>query len=153
MKKTVFAAIVLLPGFSFAQSQNNITKVPLDESGIGYQFPECMRAGPVCELFPKDSSPTNSKVMAYKSNTNILVIEISKDLLTEEKQLAIMGKLLKDVQENEEIRARIDMDFPLSSELLRALNIDTNLSTIKAGNYPVKIVEQHILLQFELTSK
>lgn len=91
--------------------------------------------------------------MAYRSNGTTLILQINKDFLTDEKQVAVMGKLLRDIKENEEIMSRMDVDFPLSSEFLRALNIDKSLNTIKAGNYPVQITEQHILLQFEMISK
>jgi len=152
MKKTVFAAMLLLPGLSFAQ--NGTPKIPLDENGIGYQFPECMRAGPVCDLFPQNPPPTKSaRIMAYKSGASSLTIEISNDFLTEEKQVAIIGKLLKDVKPNEEVKARMDVNFPVSPELLKALNIDATLNTIKMGSYPVELAEKHILLKFELTSK
>lgn len=152
MKKTVFAAMLLLPGLSFAQ--NSTPKVPLNENGIGYQFPECMRAGPVCDLFPQNPpQPKNARIMAYKSGASSLTIEISNDFLTEEKQLAIIGKLLKDVRSNEQVQARMDANFPVSTELLQALNIDATLNTIKMGSYPVEIAEKHILLKFELTSK
>jgi|GEM_PF-3055768 len=152
MKKTVFAAMLLLPGLTFAQ--NSTTKVPLDENGIGYQFPECMRAGPVCDLFPQNPPPPkNARIMAYKTGPSSLTIEISNDFLSEEKQVAIIGKLLKDVKANEEVKTRMEVNFPVSSELLKALNIDANLNTIKMGNYPVELAEKHILLKFELTSK
>ena len=153
MKKSLIATLLLSPGLFFAQFQSNSIKVSIDENGIGYQFPNCISASSVCGLFPKDNSPKDSKVMAYRSNGTTLILQINKDFLTDEKQVAVMGKLLRDIKENEEIMSRMDVDFPLSSEFLRALNIDKSLNTIKAGNYPVQITEQHILLQFEMISK
>ena len=152
MKNSIFAAILLLPGLFFAQSQNNTIKVSLNETTFGFAYPDCQRAGPFCEIFPDDKSQTNSNIIAYRGQDNLLVIEINKDFFTHEKQLAIMGKLLKDVRENEEVKTRIEIDIPLSVEVLRALNIYEHLNTIKAGYYPIEIAEKQIVMKLELIS-
>jgi hypothetical protein len=153
MKKNMLAAMLLLPGLFFAQSHENPTKVALNENGIGHQFPECMRSGPVCDLFPKDSNPKDSKVSAYKTSNTSVVIEISNEFLSEEKQLAVLGRLIRDIPKSERVTVPMEIDFPISAELLRALNMDVSLNTIKAGSYPVEIADTHLLLRFELSSK
>ncbi|MFY8187139.1 MAG: hypothetical protein ACOVLC_04190 [Flavobacterium sp.] len=153
MKNNLLAAILLLPGLFFAQTENSFKKVSLNDSGIGYQFPECMRAGSVCNLFPKDSTANEDKVMAFKISANSFGIEIKNSFLTDEKQIAILGKLIRSFTKNEPVLTFIDTDYPMPIELLRALDINLALNTIKAGSYPVVISENHIVLKFELVSK
>lgn len=153
MKKSLFAAILLSPGLFFAQSHTGNNKVSIKETSIGYAFPECMRAGPICELFPNDASQTSSNVTAYKGEGNVLVIEINSAVLNQEKQIALLGKLLSEVRENEKHLSRIEKDIPIAPQLLRDLNIDGNLNTIKAGSYLVEIIGHLILLKVELISK
>ncbi len=153
MKNSIFAAILLLPVLFFAQSQTNMIKVSLNETTFGFAYPDCQRAGPFCEVFSKEASHTSSNVIAFRGEANLLVIEINKDFLTDEKQRAILGKLLKDVRENEEIKTSIEIDIPLSVEVLRALNIEEHLNTIKAGYYPVEIAEKQIVMKLALISK
>ena len=136
----------------FAQSQTNFTKLSLNETTFGFAYPDCQRAGPFGELFPKEANQTISNVIAYRGEANVLVIEINKDFLTHEKQLAIMGKLLKDIRENEEAKTSTEIDIPLSVEVLRDLNIDEHLHTIKAGYYPIEIAEKQIVMKLELIS-
>jgi len=146
MKKILYIPALLFSGLSLAQSSPN-PKVAIDDNGLGRQFPDCLLSGSVCKLFTTDQDPKTSNANAYKTGENSFCIGIRKATISEEKQIAIMGKALKDVNSGESLTFRINTPYTVEQDFLKAININSPNAVIAAGSYPIEINAEYILIR------
>lgn len=144
MKKILYLPALLFSGLSFAQGN---PKVAIDDNGLGKQFPDCLLSGSVCKLFTTGQDPKTSNANAYKTGENSFCIGIRKATISEEKQIAILGKALKDINSGENLTFRINNPYTVEQDFLKAININASHAVVAAGNYPIEITAEYILIR------
>lgn len=142
-------AVVFWHGISF--SQNNTHKIAIDDNGLGKQFPDCMMSGSVCNLFPTGANPKLSVANAFKTGEISFSIEIKKTAISEEKQIAILGKLLKNINNGESVFFSITAPFIVEKSFLQLLEISPSNNIITVGNYPIEITAEYIIIKLSLS--
>lgn len=148
MKKTIFAAMLLLPGLLFAQKDQ---KIPIDDAGLGKLFPDCIAVGRVCNLFPKEGKAEDANANAIKTRENAFDLEIRRETFSSEKQTAMFGKELSEIRPGETVLFSLEKDLPIDSVFLEAVDIDRKYRIIPAGSYAVEILEEFIIIHLSLT--
>lgn len=149
MKKSIF--IIALFWSAIVFSQNTQKKLAIDDNGLGKQFPDCMLTGSICKLFATGNDIKTSAANAFKTSDKSFSIEIRKSTMSEEKQIAILGKTLKSIDENEKFFLNINAPFLVESSFLDVLNIPTSNNTIAIGNYPIEIGAEYLLIKLALS--
>lgn len=153
MKKILYIPVLLLSGISYAQSgSNSDTKIAIDDNGLGKQFPDCLLSGSVCKLFLTGQDPKISNANAFKTGEKSFSIGVKKATISEEKQIALLGKKLKDVHSGENLTFRVDVPYAVEHDFLNAISISTSNSVIRVGNYPIEINDEYILIKLSLTA-
>lgn len=150
MKKILYLPTLLFSGILLAQSSNS-PSISIDDNGLGKQFPDCLLSGSVCKLFPTNQDPKNSNANAYKTGESSFCIGIKKTALTEEKQIALLGKALKNIHPGENITFRISTPYTVEHDFLKAINLSTVKDIVTTGNYPVEINSEYVLIKLTLS--
>lgn len=149
MKKILYISALLFSGISFAQS--GPPKISIDDNGLGKQFPDCLLSGTVCKLFPTNQDPKSSNANAYKTGENSFCIGIKKATISEEKQIAILGKTLNNIHSGENLTFRINTPYTVEQDFLKAINMSTSRTVIAPGNYPIEINAEYILIKLSVS--
>lgn len=149
MKKILYLPALLFSGMLLAQS--NPPTISIDDNGLGKQFPDCLLSGSVCKLFPTNQDPKSSNANAYKTGESSFCIGIKKTALTEEKQIALLGKALRNIHPGETITFKISTPYTVEHDFLKAIKISTAKDIVTAGNYPVEINSEYVLIKLTLS--
>lgn len=150
MKKILYLPALLFSGISLAQSSPPPT-ISIDENGLGKQFPDCLLSGSVCKLFPTNQDPKSSNANAYKTGEGSFCIGIKKTALTEEKQIALLGKALKNIHPGDNITFRMSTPYTVEHDFLKAISLSTAKDIVAAGSYPVEINSEYVLIKLTLS--
>lgn len=150
MKKILYLSALLFSGMSLAQSGTS-PGISIDDNGLGKQFPDCLLSGSVCKLFPTNQDPKNSNAKAYKTGESSFCIGIKKTALTEEKQIALLGKALKDIHPRENISFWMPAPYAVEHDFLKAISLSTAQDIVATGSYPVEINAEYVLIKLTLS--
>lgn len=149
MKKLTFIVALFWSGIIFSQNIQN--KIAIDDNGLGKQFPDCLLSGSICKLFPTGDDPETSRANAFKTGEKSFSIEIRKNKMSEEKQIALLGKTIKTINGNEKFFLNIDTPFLIESSFLDLLNIPSTNNIIAVGNYPIKVGTEYLFINIPLS--
>ncbi len=150
MKKLLFITVLFWSGIIY--SQNSPKKIAIDDNGLGKQFPDCHLSGSICKLFPTGDDPETSLANAFKTSEKSFSIEIRKNSMSEEKQIALLGKTIKNINGNEKFFLQINTPFLVDSSFLSLLNIPSSNNTIAVGNYPIKVGAEYLVIHLALSA-
>lgn len=150
MKKILYLPALLFSGISLAQSGSS-PSISIDDNGLGKQFPDCLLSGSICKLFPTNQDPKSSNANAYKTGESSFCIGIKKTAMTEDKQVALLGKALKNVNPGDAITFRIPASYTVEHYFLKAINLSTAKDIVAAGSYPVEINSEYVLIKLTLS--
>ncbi len=132
---------------TIAQAQNDTKTVEVDIRGRS-----CIGGLGICNVNPgnesqKSSSPKKS-MRSLSDHHLILALDINQ--LSPQESYEILSRPLP-TSNTEEIYFTQEFDFVFTDEMLEYLGMDIRYNTIKKGDYPLTIIEDHIEIDLELS--
>ena len=138
MKNLLHILIFLISIVTYAQDE-----VTTDTNFSGRH---CRGTHGLCSSEENRSAVNSNTVITYHNNT--ITFTINRSLIDTTEEIQIIGRPIEESDINTTQTFIMDDDFTLDSALISSLKIPIELAVIKAGNYPVYVSEEHLLITF-----
>lgn len=149
MKHLFYIATFLLPLLTVAQIESKIIDADIRGRGCAGGLGLCTVQIPLDK--DKGKTSTAPKTTITIQSPNAFILEINIRQLTEKEQISIVGKPLTQVSQKESISFVQEADLIIDEKTLTYLGLNSKHNLLKAGNYPMEMTSEKILITFTLT--
>jgi hypothetical protein len=151
MKKLIIIAMLCL--FTSVYSQEEISEDAIEIIFSAGRFPNgkgegCKGRGSCGFTMSKSVDSVNSQ--AYIDKDQNLVVHIKREKISNEDELKIVGQEISIYTEMEELSFIMEEELPLNKEVITALKITDNLTTIPIGEFPITVTEKEFIITLKL---
>jgi hypothetical protein len=142
MKKLIYIIIFCLPILVVGQNEM--------QAESNFNGRHCRGTVGLCNIGSsiEGKSISNSKVMYDTNQGIVLTIEAGK--LTNEEVLKVFGEPINETYNYKNLEMKVEADFEIEVELLKALKVPQNRVVIKAGTYPTTFKDNSLQIIFEV---
>ncbi|HLF51021.1 hypothetical protein [Flavobacterium sp.] len=149
MKYLFHLATFLLPLLCIAQTEAKIINADIRGHACAGGFGLCsIQVPPETDL---NKAISTSKLVATHQADNSFILEIDKHQLTESEQKSLVGKSLALISQKETVFFFQEANLIIDEKTLIYLGINYKFNLLKAGNYPMEITSEKILVTITLS--
>jgi len=149
MKHLIYIATFLLPLLTIAQTEAKIIETDIRGRSCAGGLGLCSIQAPSETTSGKTGITPKTTVKSLPPDS--FVLEMDRKQLSENEQKSTTGKLLTLVPEKDSLSFVQETDLVMDEKTLIYLGIDTKHNLLKAGNYPMVMTSEKILITFTLS--